>query len=109
MLIDFEIEEKVFKIVADQAANMKKAFAEEQEAVDTLSNPEDFFLMIANDLLINQRRLDIEETKKKQEETARKELEAEIEEMNKGTQMKITDFSGFSREQVKNTICFRIC
>ena len=100
MLIDFEIEEKVFKIVADQAANMKKAFAEEQEAVDTLSNPEDFFLMIANDLLINQRRLDIEETKKKQEETARKELEEEIEEMNKGTQMKITDFSGFSREQV---------
>ncbi len=100
MLIDFEIEEKVFKIVADQAANMKKAFAEEQEAVDTLSNPEDFFLMIANDLLINQRRLDIEETKKKQEETARKELEEEIEEMNKGAQMKITDFSGFSREQV---------
>jgi hypothetical protein len=100
LLIDFEIEEKVFKIVADQAANMKKAFAEEQEAVDTLSNPEDFFLMIANDLLINQRRLDIEETKKKQEETARKELEEEIEEMNKGAQMKITDFSGFSREQV---------
>ena len=56
--------------------------------------------MIANDLLINQRRLDIEEIKRKQEETARKQLEVEIDEMNKVSQMKITDFSAFSREQV---------
>jgi hypothetical protein len=30
-LEDFKIEEKAFKVVADQAANMKKAFEDEQE------------------------------------------------------------------------------
>ena len=79
---------------------MKKAFEEELEGEDKNAKPEDFFLMIANDLLINQRRLDIEEIKRKQEETARKQLEVEIDEMNKVSQMKITDFSAFSREQV---------
>jgi hypothetical protein len=79
---------------------MKKAFEEELEGEDKNAKPEDFFLMIANDLLINQRRLDIEEIKRKQEETARKQLEIEIDEMNKVSQMKITDFSAFSREQV---------
>lgn len=102
MLEDFEIEEKVFKVVADQVANMKKAFEDEEEGgVDKNARPEDFFLLIANDLLVNQRRLDIEEIKKKHEDQARKELEAEIEEMNKCSPKKIKDFSSLSREQVK--------
>jgi len=106
LLSEYELEHKVFKVVADQAANMKKAFGLEQEGreggIDTNAEPEDFFLMVANDLLINQRRLDIEENKKKQEAQACLEIEAEIYEMNKSSQKKITDYSSFSREQVKN-------
>jgi hypothetical protein len=51
ILDDYKIE-TVYKIVADQAANMKKAFVDEQEGVDKNSKPEDFYLITAQNLLI---------------------------------------------------------
>ena len=61
---------------------------------------EDFFLMTANTLLINQRRLDLAALKEKLEKEAIDKLEKEINEMNKPTQTKITDYSCSTREQV---------
>ncbi len=50
---------------------------------------EDFFLMTANTLLINQRRLDLAALKEKLEKEAIDKLEKKINEMNKPTQTKI--------------------
>ncbi len=100
ILDDYNIE-TVYKIVADQAANMKKAFVDEQEGVDKNLKPEDFYLITAQNLLIEQRRADLDELKKKQEEKARQELEIEIEEMNAASSTKTKDFSNYNREQVK--------
>lgn len=100
LIKEFEIEP--YKIVADQAANMKKAFLEVKEGDKNVDNDveEDFFLMTANTLLINQRRQDLAALKEKLEKEAIEKLEKEINEMNKPTQTKITDFSCFTREQV---------
>ena len=100
ILDDYKIE-TVYKNVADQAANMKKAFVDEQEGVDKNSKPEDFYLITAQNLLIEQRRADLDELKKKQEEKARQELEIEIEEMNAASSTKTKDFINYNREQVK--------
>ena len=60
--------------------------------------------MTANTLLINQRRLDLAGLKEKLEKEAREKLENQIYEMNKPTQSKITDYSCFTREQVRKLI-----
>ncbi len=96
---DYEIE-TVNKVVADQAANMKKAFADEPEGIDKNAKPEDFFLIFAQNLLIEQKRADLELLKKNQEALARKELEKEIEEMNANSKEKDLDFTNYNREQV---------
>jgi hypothetical protein len=87
--------------VADQAANMKKAFVDEPEGVDKNSKPGDFYLIAAQNLLIDQRRADLEELKKKQENQAIQELEHEIEEMNAASSTKTKDLTNYKREEVK--------
>ena len=76
---EFEIGDKVFKIVADKAANVKKAFAQTEEAVDVIK--------IATDLVKRQKKLDLikhqEEDERIQQEKNREALENSIEEMNK--------------------------
>jgi len=70
----FDINSKVFKVVADQAANMKKAFSNEYEASDKT----DELQILINDLLLNQKREDM----KKREAILRDDLEREIREFN---------------------------
>ncbi len=75
---EFGINNKVFKIVADQAANVKKAFAQTEEAVDVIT--------IATDLVKRQIKLDLikqqEEEERIQQEKNKESLENSIEEAN---------------------------
>ena len=100
ILEEYKIE-TVYKVVADQAANMKKAFADEPEGILKNNEQEDFFLIFAQNLLVYQRREELEALKKKQEEQARVELEKDIEEMNKSSPNKVVDLKNYTREQVK--------
>jgi hypothetical protein len=69
----YDIDKKVFKVVADQAANMKKAFLTEYEAGDS-----DDLQILISDLLLNQKKEDL----KQRETIMRQELENEINEFN---------------------------
>jgi hypothetical protein len=66
----YDIDKKVFKVVADQAANMKKAFLTEYEAGDS-----DDLQILISDLLLNQ--------KKRRFETKRNYYETRIRERDK--------------------------
>ena len=74
----FGKKDKVFKIVADQAANVKKAFSETTEAIDIIT--------IASDLVKRQKKLDLiqkkEEKARLEQDIHQKDLEKSIEEMN---------------------------
>lgn len=76
--LDYKISNKVFKIVADQAANVKKAFVDTEEAEDPV--------IIAATLVQRQKKLDLlkekEAIEKEKEAQNRAILEKEIEEMN---------------------------
>ena len=82
MCSKFGIENKIFRIVSDQAKNVKKAFASSTECVDVVD--------IAQALLNRQKKIDIIELQKKKKQEredllAKKneeELINEIEEMN---------------------------
>ena len=69
----YELNNKVFKVVADQAANMKKAFQSEIEARDGNE-----LQSIIHELLLNQKKEDL----KQKERILREELENEIHEFN---------------------------
>jgi hypothetical protein len=69
----YDISKNVFKIIADQGANVKKAFKETRECDNT-----DEIIKLAKDMLEEQRKIDL---KIKQEEK-RIELEKEIEVAN---------------------------
>ena len=45
----YDFKHKVFKVITDQAANMRKAFGNEKEAHDT-----DEIIKLTNELLLNQ-------------------------------------------------------
>lgn len=83
----FDIEDKIFKIVCDQAANNKKAFKETLECTE-----DDHIIKITNMLIDKQRKLDMIE--EKEEIKKREQLEKEISNMNRGsdTQAKITQY-----------------
>ena len=63
ILKEYKIE-TVYKVVADQAANMKKAFADEPEGISKNVEPEDYFFIFAQNLLVNQKRAELEALKK---------------------------------------------
>ena len=65
----FDLKNKVFKVVTDQAANMKKAFQHETEAADS-----DELQILVNELLLNQKKEDA----KKRDLLLREELEKSI-------------------------------
>jgi hypothetical protein len=69
----YELNNKVFKVVGDQAANLKKAFQSEKESRDGNE-----LLSIIHELLLNQ----IKEDLKQKEKILREELENEIHEFN---------------------------
>lgn len=70
--------EKVFKIVADQAANVKKAFSKSIEVDDVINQ--------TKNMISRQRKIDLnienEKIKLAKEEEARADLEKSIQEMN---------------------------
>ena len=74
----FKIRSKVFKIVADQAANVKKAFVDTTQCDDVLT--------IATDLIRRQKNIDAiqeaERLRALQEQINREALESSIAEMN---------------------------
>ena len=72
----FGIKDKVFKVVADQGANVKKAFK-----TTTEFNQQDVVLKITESLLKNQNKIDSNEKQKK----LREALEVEIDTMNSTT------------------------
>ena len=65
----YDLKHNVFKVITDQAANMRKAFGNEKEAHDT-----DEINKLTNELLLNQITLD----KKTKQDILRVELEEEI-------------------------------
>ena len=69
----YELNNKVFKVVADQAANMKKAFQSEIEAGDGNE-----LQSIIHELLLNQKKEDL----KQKEKILREELENKIHDFN---------------------------
>ena len=69
----YDLSNKVFKVITDQAANMRNAFANEKEAHDS-----DELVRMTNELLLNQMK---EDTKKK-EVILRDELAREIDSWN---------------------------
>ncbi len=66
-----DLKHKVFKVITDQAANMKKSFGNDKEAHDT-----DEIIKLTNELLCNQIKLD----KKTKQDILRVKLEEEIHE-----------------------------
>ena len=69
----FDIRNKVFKVVTDQAANMKKAFLHETEAAES-----DEYQKLINELLLNQKNEDV----RNRERILREALDKSIEEAN---------------------------
>jgi hypothetical protein len=92
--------------VADQAANMKKAFAAEPEGTEKNTQPEDYYLQFAHNLLFKQKRAELEEQKKIQEALAVQETEKQIEEMNAKSSTVNNDFNNYKRDQVKIKFLF---
>ena len=89
--------DKIFKIVADQAANMKKALSDERESASIASGANDDKIQNLTQLLIERRRkYDLLESKKQQKEVDK--LNESIEEFNR---VKITDDQNKSKSFLK--------
>jgi len=91
------VSDKIFKIVADQAANMKKALSDERESASIASGANDDKIQNLTQLLIERRRkYDLLESKKQQKEVDK--LNESIEEFNR---VKITDDQNKSKSFLK--------
>ena len=81
LLSEYELEDKVFKVVADQAANMKKALKDVNESTSIEGGANEDNIESLTQLLIERRRrYDLVESKKQQK--AVEELNKSIEEFN---------------------------
>ena len=90
----FDISSKVFKIIADQGANVKKAFKETREC-----NKSDKIINLTKNMLEEQRKIDL----KSKQELMRIELEKEIEKANTKQDDKI-DSRKRNRDEVLNDL-----
>jgi hypothetical protein len=89
----FNIEKKIFKTVADQAANMKKAFYSFLESSEIVGGVDDYNVIKTTKLLIEKRRqLDVLEQQKEKEAVLRLNKEIDLANANTCTQQKITSY-----------------
>ena len=88
----YDVQNKVFKIVADQGANIKKGFRNEREC-----EQDDEIVKLTNEMLLQQKKKDF----KQKQDILRQSLEEEIAEMNIVTNDEgDNDGMNKSREQV---------
>jgi hypothetical protein len=89
----YDLKHKIFKVITDQAANMRKAFENEAEARES-----DEVIKLTNELLLNQIKLD----KKNKQDILRAELMHEIDVFNsvETTQEKSNTTTKQSRDEV---------
>jgi len=95
----FNIQEKIFKVVADQAANVKKSFENYFESTKIVGGAsEENIVKITNLLLERRRQLDINESKKQAAAVVEINNEIDLDNPNSGEQTKISSY--FKRDQV---------
>lgn len=94
----FNIQEKIFKVVADQAANVKKSFENYFESTKIVGGAsEENIVKITNLLLERRRQLDINESKKQAAAVVEINNEIDLDNASSGEQTKIQKRSSVGR------------
>jgi hypothetical protein len=93
----YDVQNKVFKIVADQGANIKKGFRDEREC-----DQDDEIMKLTNEMLVEQKKRDFI----KKQELLREQLEEEIQNANHiNTNEEEKNEKKKSRDEVLEQLC----